>query len=215
MDDEKLKYQIGANIAAYRKQAGLTQAGLAEKLNYSDKTISKWERGESSPDISVLVDIADLFGVSIDSLFTENIADCPDIRSFMRDDDVIRVVQIRGQKILKVSSTFSPGEPPIEIAFPHDCNDETQYFKVEVYGHVIADGAINGDVICHQSINSGTINGDVRSDGNIDVKELNGQNITCQSITDCYKLSANKIECGGNISSANLTCDQIIYKNRS
>ena len=41
MDDEKLKYQIGANIAAYRKRAGLTQAGLAEKLNYSDKAVSK------------------------------------------------------------------------------------------------------------------------------------------------------------------------------
>ncbi|MCI6937076.1 MAG: helix-turn-helix domain-containing protein, partial [Clostridiales bacterium] len=43
MDDEKVKSQIGANIAACRKRIGLTQAGLAEKLNYSDKAISKWE----------------------------------------------------------------------------------------------------------------------------------------------------------------------------
>ena len=56
MDDEKLKYQIGANIAAYRKQAGLTQVGLAEKLNYSDKAVSKWERGESVPDVLTLPD---------------------------------------------------------------------------------------------------------------------------------------------------------------
>ena len=47
MDGEKLKLQIGSNIANYRKGAGLTQAGLAEKLNYSDKAVSKWERGES------------------------------------------------------------------------------------------------------------------------------------------------------------------------
>ena len=46
MDDEKLKLQIGSNIASYRKRANLTQAGLAEKLNYSDKAVSKWERGE-------------------------------------------------------------------------------------------------------------------------------------------------------------------------
>ena len=47
---------------------------LAEKLNYSDKTISKWERAESSPDISVLVEIANLFGVSLDYLVrAENI----------------------------------------------------------------------------------------------------------------------------------------------
>ena len=53
MDDEKLKYRIGTNIAGYRKQAGLTQAGLAEKLNYSDKAVSKWERGESMPDVDL------------------------------------------------------------------------------------------------------------------------------------------------------------------
>ena len=41
MDGEKLKLQIGANIAAHRKRLGLTQAGLAEKLNYSDKAVSK------------------------------------------------------------------------------------------------------------------------------------------------------------------------------
>lgn len=45
MEDEKLKLQIGANIAAYRRRAGWTQAGLAGRLNYSDKAVSKWERG--------------------------------------------------------------------------------------------------------------------------------------------------------------------------
>ena len=44
MLDEKLKATLGLNIANYRKQQSLTQAGLAEKLNYSDKAVSKWER---------------------------------------------------------------------------------------------------------------------------------------------------------------------------
>ncbi len=47
MNSEKLKVQIGANIALNRKRSGLTQAGLAAKLNYSDKAVSKWERGVS------------------------------------------------------------------------------------------------------------------------------------------------------------------------
>ena len=64
MDSEKLKIQIGANIAAYRKRGNLTQAGLAEKLNYSDKAVSKWERGESVPDVMTLVQLADLIGKS-------------------------------------------------------------------------------------------------------------------------------------------------------
>ena len=68
MDAEKLKLQIGANIASYRKRSGLTQAGLAEKLNYSDKAVSKWERGESIPDVLILMQLADLFGITVNDL---------------------------------------------------------------------------------------------------------------------------------------------------
>ena len=68
MDDEQVKARIGSNIAYYRKQAGLTQAGLAEKLNYSDKAVSKWERGDSIPDVLTLMQIAGLFGVKVDDL---------------------------------------------------------------------------------------------------------------------------------------------------
>ena len=68
MDSEKLRFLIGSNIAAYRKQIGLTQAELAEKLNYTDKAVSKWERGESVPDVTTLVQLAELFGISMDAL---------------------------------------------------------------------------------------------------------------------------------------------------
>ena len=68
MVDENVKYRIGANIAAYRKRDGLTQATLAEKLNYSDKAVSKWERGESIPDVLTLMQLADLFGTTVNDL---------------------------------------------------------------------------------------------------------------------------------------------------
>ena len=68
MDDEQVKARIGDNIAFYRKQSGLTQAQLAEKLNYSDKAVSKWERGESIPDVLTLMQIADQFQVTVDDL---------------------------------------------------------------------------------------------------------------------------------------------------
>lgn len=71
MNDEKIKSVLGRNIASYRKQYGLTQAGLAEKLNYSDKAVSKWERGESIPDVLTLVQLAALFGISIDELLSD------------------------------------------------------------------------------------------------------------------------------------------------
>jgi len=71
MNDEKLRYQLGANIASYRKSRGMTQAGLAEKLNYSDKAVSKWERGESMPDVLVLVQLAELFDVTVNDLLVD------------------------------------------------------------------------------------------------------------------------------------------------
>lgn len=71
MDDEKLKKQIGINIVSYRKRNGLTQAGLAEKLNYSDKAVSKWERGESVPDVLTLTQLAELFGVTVNDLLKD------------------------------------------------------------------------------------------------------------------------------------------------
>ena len=71
MDDEKIKSRIGANIAERRKAAGMTQAGLAEKLSYSDKAISKWERGESIPDVLTMMQLAQLFGVTVDDLLQD------------------------------------------------------------------------------------------------------------------------------------------------
>ncbi len=71
MDDEKLKGRIGANIASYRKRANLTQAGLAEKLNYSDKAVSKWERGESIPDVLTLIQMAEQFDITVNDLLVD------------------------------------------------------------------------------------------------------------------------------------------------
>lgn len=66
-----LKSTIAKNIVALRQGAKLTQSDLAEQLNYSDKAVSKWERAESLPDITVLKAIADLFGVPLDYLVQE------------------------------------------------------------------------------------------------------------------------------------------------
>lgn len=67
-----IKSIVAKNIAELRQSKGVTQLELAEKLNYSDKAVSKWERGESMPDISVLVEISELFDVSLDYLIREN-----------------------------------------------------------------------------------------------------------------------------------------------
>ena len=72
MQLSELKLISASNIIKLRTSAGLTQAELGEKLNYSDKTISKWERGEAIPDAYVLTQMAELFGVTVDYLLSSH-----------------------------------------------------------------------------------------------------------------------------------------------
>ena len=65
---EDIRQILAQNIAALRVEKKMTQLELAEVLNYSDKAVSKWERGESMPDVITLKAIADLFGVTLDYL---------------------------------------------------------------------------------------------------------------------------------------------------
>lgn len=69
---EDIKPIIAKNITTLRQKAKLTQIELAERLNYSDKAVSKWERAESIPDVTVLKAIADMFEVPLDYLVREN-----------------------------------------------------------------------------------------------------------------------------------------------
>lgn len=68
MPEEKkpLKQIVAENLTALRKSKGLTQLELAEKFNYSDKAVSKWEKGDTTPDIETLQALADFYGVTID-----------------------------------------------------------------------------------------------------------------------------------------------------
>jgi len=72
MQADELKLVSASNIINLRTAAGMTQAELGAKLNYSDKSISKWERGEAIPDAFVLTQIAELFGVTVDYLLSSH-----------------------------------------------------------------------------------------------------------------------------------------------
>lgn len=78
-DVQPLTQIIAENITELRRAHGMTQAGLAEKLGYSDKSVSKWERAEGVPDIICLKNIADMFGVTVDYLLSsEHDKDAPE-----------------------------------------------------------------------------------------------------------------------------------------
>lgn len=71
ISEEILRERFARNLNHYRKALGLTQLELAEKLNYSDKSISKWERGDGLPDLTVTVQIAEIFGLTVSDLLAE------------------------------------------------------------------------------------------------------------------------------------------------
>lgn len=70
----ELKLITASNIIKLRTEAGMTQAELGARLNYSDKTISKWERGEAIPDAYVLTQIAEIFHVTVDYILSSHTA---------------------------------------------------------------------------------------------------------------------------------------------
>lgn len=91
------------NLVSLRKKKGLTQKELADKLNYSDKVISKWERGESVPNIDALNQLATFFQCSIDDLISPGLSDYDDsLNPYM-----LEVTQVSGpSKLFKISIFF-------------------------------------------------------------------------------------------------------------
>ncbi|MBR5701909.1 MAG: helix-turn-helix transcriptional regulator [Oscillospiraceae bacterium] len=65
---DELRAIFAANLITLRQNSGLTQAELAERIHYSDKSVSKWERAEALPDAAVLKSLSGIFGVTVDYL---------------------------------------------------------------------------------------------------------------------------------------------------
>ncbi len=68
MADKTQTKIIAENLSFYRKLHGLTQAELAEAIGYSDKSVSKWERGEGLPDILLFITLSEIYGITVSEL---------------------------------------------------------------------------------------------------------------------------------------------------
>ena len=71
MTEQEFRKTLADNLAKYRKLYGLTQQELADCVSYSDKSVSKWERGDGAPDVFVLHRIARLYGINVSELIGE------------------------------------------------------------------------------------------------------------------------------------------------
>ena len=67
-----VRQTISQNLARLRREKGVTQAELAEQFNYSDKAISRWEHGDTLPDVNVLCELCEFYGVTLNDLVAED-----------------------------------------------------------------------------------------------------------------------------------------------
>lgn len=104
--------KIGKYIAGKRKALGMTQKQLAEKLNMSDKSVSKWERGVCLPDVSVYRELCEILGISINEFLAGEDIDAENVEK-KSEDNIIQVTKDSKKKqknlksILAVVTTFA------------------------------------------------------------------------------------------------------------
>lgn len=91
---DNLNYIVSKNLSDLRKKNGLTQLELAEKLNYSDKAVSKWEKGESLPGVEVLYKLSKLYGVSLDYIVGEETAKTSPVPTARRKYNIITLLSV-------------------------------------------------------------------------------------------------------------------------
>ncbi len=187
-------------ITKYRKALGLTQEGLAQQLGVTNQAVSKWESGQSCPDIALLPKIADLFGITMDQLFGREAK--PAAQLPWPDDGAIRMVLFAGHRHIAAAD---PTAREFHFCYEGPALDVHSAISVTceaVNGSVTAGGDVNcddvyGSVKAEGSVSCNDVYGSVRAGGSVSCGEVNGNveaggNVTC----DCAE---GDIHAGGNV----------------
>ena len=98
--------KIGKYIAGKRKALGMTQKQLAEKLNMSDKSVSKWERGICLPDVSVYMELCKILGISINEFLAGEDIDAENVEK-KSEDNIIQVTKDSKKKQKNLKSILA------------------------------------------------------------------------------------------------------------
>ena len=121
---EELRKRIGNNLAELRKNKGLTQLELADKFAYTDRAVSKWENGDTLPDIEVLYNLCEFYGVTIDYLTHE------DNKRFVKDKNQLLS---KGQQISITALVISIVYFIATVVFVWSIIKENQYVLWESF----------------------------------------------------------------------------------
>ncbi len=195
--------KLSENIAFLRKKQGMTQEGLAGRLDLSFQAVSKWENGQSSPDISLLPRLSEIFGVSVDELFGITKKDVPAVFTEPpgEDDDTLYVAVYKGRTLLK--SVPKPLEH-IRFVYEGEALNVTSVLSLQC-GNIDGSAAAGTHIICGNEQNK-------RGDYAINGCASAGSHIQCDSINGCASAGSH-IQCdsvSGSVSAGStVTCDSV------
>lgn len=199
---------LGKRIAQYRKEQGLTQEVLAQELGVTNQAVSKWELDQSCPDIQLLPQLADIFGITVDELFGREAKKQESVSADVDwpEDGVLRVVVYEGRKLI------CGGEAAEDFKLKYEADVKEILSAVN-----ITCGDVKGDVWANLSVNCTEVGGDVDAGtsvncGNIDGSVDAGTNVNCGNIGGDVDAgtSVNCGNIGGNVDAgASVTCGNV------
>lgn len=182
---EHLSINMGEIIREMRKSKALTQEALAQAMGVSIQAVSKWETGQSLPDVALLPSIADYFNIPVDALFgreaepVQEEAAKPEEESapsLFPDDDKLRVVQYLGNRLLSAEECTEGKEIRLSLDDLPNASLPRIKLEVEIQGSARISGPVNGALnISKDAWVSGDINGAANVQGDLTCKgNVNG-----------------------------------------
>jgi len=218
--------ELGSKINILRKEKGMTQENLANMLNVSNQSVSKWEAGQCCPDIQLIPEIADIFGITIDELFGRNSKDIiteTDEKSGAGKcvnalpwnyDDTLRIVAYKGHTLLQKEECEKYNDVAVHFHISETMKNDVEC-DFDLY---CADVKIEGNVTCNKSLSCGSVTGDSVNIGYVlNCNEVSGtvnvgNTLNCQDVTGNVN-AGNVINCDdiqGNATSGNeIACSNI------
>ncbi len=192
---------LSENILKYRKGCGFSQEELAKKLGVTFQAVSKWETGKSAPDISFLPIIADIFGCSIDNLFSRkiNTESCNISLNELpwSDDSTIRGVVYEGRKMLQADALVDR----FTFEITGDAKNVQSECNIEVNGNVSGGCEADGGITVSGGVSGGCCSGlNIVVGGHLSGGCNSGGTITVGGHLSGGCNTGMDITCGGNIS---------------
>ena len=215
---------LGSNIMTLRKANGLTPAQLASALGLSFQAVSKWETGNSCPDISTLPLLADLFSVTVDQLIgrvplmglpeepeeqspvePERGAQAPELSLPWPDDDSFYMVLFHGHTLIG-SQEEQEKKTRFEFQYEGPAQNIFSDFSVQVDGDVegsikaggeVRCGDVGGNVDAETGVDCGDVGGSVKAGGGVNCGDVGGS-VSAGGSVNCGDVDGS-VSAGGNV----------------